>query len=148
MSILRPVNITNHLSTGNVPDVIVSVLAGGFQQPVPANIQLLGNTQLNISGIQYTPGQDGGLTVRISNLRLDIHAAAGSKAPLLSATITSTGLVLASTQIQLCIVTNGLLASQTAAGLFGTGAPLPQNLTMQTPLPVPPVAMPGETQLQ
>jgi uncharacterized protein (TIGR03437 family) len=131
VSILTPVNITNHLSTGNVPDVIVSVLAGGFQQPVPANIQLVGNNQLNISGIQYTPGQDGGLTVRISNLRLDVHAAAGSKAPLLTANITSTGLVLASTQIPLGIITNGLLASQTTAGLFGTGASVPQNLTMQ-----------------
>ena len=131
VSILTTVNITNHLSTGNVPDVAVSVMAGGFQQPVPANIQLVGNNQLNISGIQYTPGQDGGLTVRISNLRLDVHAAAASKAPLLTANITSTGLVLAATQIQLGVITAGLLASQTTAGLFGTGGPPPQPLTMQ-----------------
>jgi hypothetical protein len=38
-----PVNITNHLSTNNIPDVVVSVTAGGFQQPVPANIQLVNN---------------------------------------------------------------------------------------------------------
>src|ERR1700758_3844779 len=61
VSIFTSVNITNHLSTNNVPDVIVSVTAGGFQQPVPASVQLVGNNTLNISGIQYTAGQDGGL---------------------------------------------------------------------------------------
>src|SRR3954467_2034935 len=62
LSIFTPVAITNHLSTGNTPDVVVSVMAGGFQQPTPANVQLVGNNQLNISGIQYTPGADGGVT--------------------------------------------------------------------------------------
>jgi hypothetical protein len=52
VSIFTSVNITNHLSTNSVPDVIVSVTADGFQQPVPASIQLVGNNNLNISGIQ------------------------------------------------------------------------------------------------
>ena len=46
LSIFTSVNITNHLSTGNTPDVIVSVQSGGFQQPSPSNVQLVGTNQL------------------------------------------------------------------------------------------------------
>ena len=130
VSIFTPVNITNHLSTGNTPDVVVSVMAGGFQQPVPANIQLVGNNQLEISGIQYTPGPDGSLTIRISNLRLNVNSAPHTS-PLLTANILTTGLALTGTQLQLGAPTSGLLTSDTSAGIFCTGSPVPQNLTLQ-----------------
>jgi uncharacterized protein (TIGR03437 family) len=126
------VNITNHLSTGNVPDVIVSVMAGGFQQPAPASIQLVGANQLNISGINYTPGTDGGLTIRISNVRLNVHSAvtASGQAPILTATMLATGLVLANTQVQLGAPVNGLLASDNSSGIFTSGSPAPASVSM------------------
>ena len=129
VSIFTPVNITNHLSTGNTPDVVVSVMAGGFQQPVPASIQLVGNNQLNISGIQYTTGSDGSLTIRISNLRLNVNSAPGNS-PLLTANILATGLVLTGTQLQLGAPINGLLASTTPVNLFTNGSPAPQSLNI------------------
>src|ERR1017187_7793776 len=49
IGIFTSVNITNHLSTNNTPDVIVEASSGGSPQTVPANVQLLGNNQLNIS---------------------------------------------------------------------------------------------------
>ena len=128
--ITTPVNITNHLSTGNTPDVIVSVMAGGFQQPAPASVMLIGNNQLNISGIQFTPGTDGGVTIRISNLRLNVNSAAANKSPLLTATMLGNGLVLANTQIQLGAPANGLLSSDTSAGIYCAGSPVPSMLTM------------------
>ena len=129
LSIFTPVNITNHLSTGNTPDVVVSVTAGGLQQPVPANIQLSGANQLNISGIQFTPGQDGGVTIRIGNLRVNANSAVGAKSPLVTVNMTATGLVLANTQIQLGALANGLLASDDAAAIFG-GSPAPATISM------------------
>ncbi len=130
LSIFTPVNITNHLSTGNVPDIVVSVTAGGFQQPVPANIQLVGNSQLNISGIQYTPGTDTGLTIHISNLRLNVNSAAGGQQPLLTANLVATGLVLANTQVQLGAPAPGLLSSDNSAGIYCSGSPLPSIVNM------------------
>jgi uncharacterized protein (TIGR03437 family) len=130
LSIFPSVNITNHLSTGNTPDVIVSVLAGGFQQPTPASVQLLGTNQLNISGIQYTPGTDGGVTIRISNLRLNVHSGPGGASPLITANMVATGLVLVNTTVQLGAATSGLLSSDTSAGIYCTGSPVPGMITM------------------
>jgi uncharacterized protein (TIGR03437 family) len=129
--ISTPVNITNHLSTNNVPDVVVSVIAGGFQQPVPANIQLVGNNTVNISGIQYTPGSDGTLLIKIDNLRIDANAAAISSSPVLNATILATGLKLTNSQFALGSLTSGLLSSQTTPQFYGALAALPGSLTMQ-----------------
>lgn len=134
VSIFPSVNITNHLSTGNTPDVIVSVSAGGFQQPAPASIQLIGNNQLTISGIEYTPGSDGTVTIRISNLRLNANSAAGGTSPLLSARILATGLTLSSNQIQLGALASGLLASQTSGAFYTNGSafPVPSPVNMQS----------------
>src|ERR1019366_8890723 len=132
VSIFTSVNITNHLSTGNTPDVVVSVTAGGFAQSPPASVQLVGNNNLNISGIQFTPGQDGGATVKIGNLRVNANSAAGSKSPLLTANLAATGLgTLSSSVVQLGALANGLLSSDTTIGILGGGSPLPATLTMQ-----------------
>jgi uncharacterized protein (TIGR03437 family) len=129
VSIFPSVNITNHLSTGNTPDIIVSVTAGGFQQPAPASIQLIGTNQLNISGIQYTPGPDGTVTIRISNLRLNANAAANGTSPLLSARILATGLNLTSNQIQFGAL-NGLLSSSSSQTIYTNGSPSPVPTTI------------------
>ena len=126
-----PVNITNHLSTNNIPDVVVSVTAGGFQQPVPANIQLVNNNTVNISGITYTPGADGTLIIQINNLRVNANAAAGSGSTLLTANILATGLTLSNTQFQLGALASGLLSSQTSPVIYGGLPALPSSLTMQ-----------------
>jgi len=130
LNIVTSVPITNHLSTGNTPDVVVSVLAGGFQQPVPVSIQLAGNNQLMISGIQYTPGQDGGVTIKIGNLRLNAHAVAGGSSQLLTANIAATGLILANTQVQLGALAPGLLSSDTSAGIPCFGSPVPSAISL------------------
>jgi uncharacterized protein (TIGR03437 family) len=126
-----PVNITNHLSTNNVPDVVVSVTAAGFQQPVPANIQLVGNNTVNISGIQYTPGADGTVVIKIDNLRVNANSAAGSSSPVLNATILASGLKLTNSQFGLGALASGLLSSQTSPVFYGTPPALPSSLTMQ-----------------
>jgi uncharacterized protein (TIGR03437 family) len=132
LSITTSVNITNHLSTGNVPDVIVNVTAGGFQQPAPTGILLAGNNTLNISGIQYTAGTDGTVTVAIGNLRLNVNSAAANKSSLITATVISpNGFVLPSPSVPLGNYTSGLLASDTSAGIYSTGSPLPSTITMQ-----------------
>jgi uncharacterized protein (TIGR03437 family) len=132
VSIFPSVNITNHLSTGNTPDVVVTVTAGGFQQPTPANIQLIGNNQLNISGIQYTAGNDGTLTIRITNLRLNANSAATGSSPLLSARILATGLTLNSSQIQIGGLANGLLTSSSSLNVYTTGSasPVPTSINI------------------
>jgi uncharacterized protein (TIGR03437 family) len=130
LSIFTSVNITNHLSTGNTPDISVSVLANGFQQPTPASAQLVGTNQLNISGIQYTPGPDGGVTIKISNLRLNANSAAGNASPLLTANMAATGLILANTQVQIGALANGLLISNTSTGLSTTGSPAPSTVNV------------------
>jgi uncharacterized protein (TIGR03437 family) len=131
VSIFTPtVNITNHLSTGNTPDVVVSVMANGVQQPTPASVQLVGTNQLNISGIQYTPGADGGVTIKISNLRVNANAAAKSNSPLIPANIIATGLILQNTQVFLGAVTSGLLSSDTSAGIFCAGSPIPSTINL------------------
>ena len=124
--ITNSANITNHLSMNSVPDVNVSVTAnGGFLQPPPQGIQLVGNNTINISGIQYTPGQDGLVTIKISNLRVDANAAASGASPLLTATVLTSGLTLANSnsQLQLGAVSSGLLASQTTDQIYGGGLP-------------------------
>ena len=130
VSIFTSVNITNHLSTNNTPDIVVSVTAGGFQQSPATNIQLVGNNDINISGIQFTPGTDGGATIKISNLRVNANSAAGNTPALLTANLAATGFSLTGTQVQLGAVTSGLLSSDLAAEFAGSGAALPATLTM------------------
>ncbi len=131
LSIFTPVSITNHLSTGNTPDVAVLVTANGFQQPTPTSVQLVGSNQLNISGIQFTAGADGGVSILVRNLRLNVNSNASGKSPLLVANMVATGLVLTNTQIQLGAVTNGLLSSDSSAGIYTFGSPAPQMINMQ-----------------
>ncbi len=131
VSIFTTVNITNHLSTNSTPDVVVSVTTDGFQQPAPASIQLVGNNNVNISGITFTPGSDGTVVIHIDNLRVNANSAAGGTSPLLTANLIATGLTLTSTQVQLGALASGLLSSQSTDQSYGAGAPLPGTLTMQ-----------------
>src|ERR1017187_6956195 len=91
IGIFTSVNITNHLSTNNTPDVIVEASSGGSPQTVPANVPLLGKKQLNISVIPYTPDATGNFPIVMGNIRWNANSAAGGPTPLLTATITATG---------------------------------------------------------
>lgn len=132
VSIVTPVNITNHLSTGNIPDIVVNVTANGFQQPVPAGIQLVGTNILNVNGIQYTAGTDTNVTVKISNIRLNVNSAVGTKPSPLALSLTATGFVLLSNTVPIAPYTSGLLSTDSSAGIYCAGSPIPPTITMQS----------------
>ena len=132
VSIVTPVNVTNHLSTGNVPDVVVNVTAGGFQQPTPTGVQLVGTNILNINGIQYTAGTDTNVTVTISNIRLNVNSAVGTKPPPLVLSLTANGFVLLSNLVPIAPYTSGLLSTDSSAGIYCAGSPIPSTINMQS----------------
>ena len=125
ITLTYPVAITNRLSTSGIPDMTLTVDSGIGPMPGNSVPSLQAANVVVFNGVSFTVPGSGSVLIRISNIRISVNPSAVGQP--ITASISTSGLLLTSALVTVATPNTGLLATYANGGITCVGSPLPST---------------------